>query len=79
MSTATETMTGEGKWRVTWQNHQVAMIEIWRDENTLITFGQRDTHGPCALCGTDIPTITDENVECALCERCQSQVQSENE
>lgn len=75
MSTPTETITGEGTWRITWQNHQVVMIQLFPDEHTCMTFGTHTQTGPCALCGDQIPTITTGNVEKDLCERCQNQVE----
>lgn len=72
-TTQTETTSGVGAWKVTWENHRPIMVELWTDPANVMIFGMRIIAAPCALCGKLTECFTAANLEHELCDNCLAQ------
>ena len=68
-----EQISGEGQYRITFHQGQVALVEIWRD-GARIALGKTRCEGPCARCGRVMGLYEPTNATMEVCDRCEQQL-----
>ena len=66
-----DTMTGEGPWRITFHEGHVMLVEIWTEERRIL-FGVPSYRGPCARCGVEMAIFTPGNDTMEVCDDCET-------
>lgn len=69
-----ETQTGEGRWRITYDNGDPVMTEIWLEPHVRVVIGTQVHEAGCAVCGRQIATMTPDNAEFDMCTGCSAAI-----
>ena len=72
-----EVQRGSGPWRITYQDREPVMIEVWLGTGQKMAIGVRRFTAPCARCSTPIPCVTRENDEMDVCDDCYGRIVAE--